>query len=234
MQTYPFSFTAQRGSTTIPAQGDLFVYESAENAGGELRVKVKPDNAGEITLRPGQRFRSHTRVTAWNITSYTGTEVVNGSFIIGEGEFDDANTVNTFKLDGTFVNSVNVNNTLANPVPVAFDTKKSLPMEEIVEYTNSIPINNPAVGAFQVFSPAQNTNGMVVVMSETNAGTLLAKTSTPTSKTDGDIIPFQARMQNVGNYGIIHARSIKIDAGKGLWFWADSAGTYSNVMFRKL
>lgn len=235
MQTYPFSFTAQRGSTTIPAQGDLFVYESAENAGGELRVKVKPDNAGEITLRPGQRFRNPTRVTAWNITSYTGTEVVNGSFIIGEGEFDDANTLNTFKLDGQFANNVTVNNTDVNPVRVEFDPKKRLAMEDIVEYTGSVNVGqiaSPGTSVTKIFDPVDNPNGTLVVCSSAvNNATMLAKISPPSGAFDGDVVPFQV-LQTSGGY-VAFPRTIKIPAGKGLYVWATQYASFS-ILFRKL
>lgn len=229
MQTYPFSFTAQRGSTTIPAQGDLFVYESAVNAGGELRVKVKPDNAGEIVLRPGQRFRNPARVTAWNITSYTGTEIVEGSFIIGEGEFDDANTVNTFKLDGTFTNNVSVNNTPANPVPVAFD--KSLSMENLIEYTGSksYAAGVAIAGANVILTPAQNPNGVVLVNAFTSGtASLVAKATVPTAEFDGDVV------LSIVGYNAAFTRAIKIPAGKGVYVWANTAGQLINVLHRVL
>ena len=232
MQTYPFSFTAQRGSTTIPAQGDLFVYESAENAGGELRVKVKPDNAGEITLRPGQRFRSHTRVTAWNITSYTGTEVVSGSFIIGEGEFDDANTVNTFKLDGTFVNTVKVNNPAIDPVNVRLISTEV--QEGVVKYNKAYVSENLEMGATQVMAPGENVNGALSVTAYSNSAnvTLIAAAVAPVKWSDGDLLLYDIYDSNLkGNRPIF-----EIKAGLGLWvFRRNSAGiAMFNSLIKKL
>lgn len=250
MQTYTFSFTAQRGSTTIPSEGDLFVYESSKNESGEMRVKVRPDNGGEIVLRPGQRFRNPNRVRAWNITSYTGIEAVEGSFIIGEGEFEDSNIINTFKLDGTFSNTVTIdnttdnrvpvsisdvriNNTTAQRVPVTLDPSQPLNVSgNIMAYTHSFAVIGPqAAGVpLQLLAAANNVNGAILnrfeaIMQPSSqmVAALLAKATAPINSVDGDVIWMSVVGTGLGKYAMEVGNQVKIPAGKALWYFPSNA-----------
>lgn len=108
----------------VHVAADLFVYESGATvpADGNSRIVVQTDTGTEIVLRPGQRFRvgaSGGMPGRFGIRGLDPAAELNIEAVIGTGEFDDANTLNTFKLDGTFTNTVKVNNTVGEAVPVA-------------------------------------------------------------------------------------------------------------------
>lgn len=196
METYPLSFTALKGFQNLPAQGDLIVYESANVAlNAETRVRVKPDSGGEVWLKPGQWFRATQMVTNWSIKSFNGNDVIDAFFVIGSGDFGDANTLNKFTLDATFANNVAVTNTGANPVPVSIqnaqveitndagnrigvtlDTAQTIPVSiagtvnvagTTVNYTNAFADAGTAAQVAQVvFTPAQNPNGAYLEFAE--------------------------------------------------------------------
>lgn len=186
---------------------------------GDTRILVKPDNGNEIALRPGQRFRlpkDQGKASSWMFRSFDGYSAISGAIIIGSGEFDDANTLNTFKLDGTFTNTVKVNNTVAERVPVTLDVSQLLKLDtsqllkldpstiinvagNTVQYTNSfVDASNANVAAQIIFTPAQNPNGAYLELAEVaivptgSAGymqvALLAKNGPPANATDGDVL----------------------------------------------
>jgi hypothetical protein len=159
----------------------------------ESRIIVKPGNGNDIALRPGQRFRLPPGETAnqWQVRSYDGTTEIDGAFIIGSGEFEDSNTLNKFKLDASFSNSVQVTNTTGQRVPVTLDTAQTLPVslstiqinnttaqrvpvtldpaqvlntsESVVAYTKTYSSNAPSTGAaIQILAPAENVNGVIL------------------------------------------------------------------------
>lgn len=122
----------------------------------ENRIIVKPDNGNDIVLRPGQRFRvpPGERANQWQVRSFDGTTDIEGSVIIGSGEFEDSNTNNRFKLDASFANSVQVTNNTSQRVPVTLDTAQTLPVS-----LSSIQINNTTAQRVPVtLDPAQVLN----------------------------------------------------------------------------
>jgi hypothetical protein len=194
MQSYAFSLkpTLQGQAIQLSARGNLFVYESGNGPtlSSETRVYVKPDSGAEILLRPGQRFRPANSAQTWYIRLY-GTENVDGFFIIGEGDFDDANTVNVMKLDASFANNVAVTNDAAHAIPIMAPVALPVTIQNSqVEITNDagnrIPVSlDPtqvpgaaapimaytnyksftalaANGVGTIFTPAENTNGVII------------------------------------------------------------------------
>lgn len=176
---------------TLPAAGDLFVYESAANQTAETRVRVRPDNGGEIILRPGQQFRAQSPAERWNVRSYSGVENIDGFFIIGRGGFADSNTKNTVTLDARFANVVTVTNNAENRVPVSVDVTQTMPVsmagevevkndagnplavsimgvgqvqENLIAYTGCLVYDNQSIvgNVMQVVAPAANVNGVIV------------------------------------------------------------------------
>lgn len=173
--------------------------ERVVNDDYESRIVVKPDNGNDIVLRPGQRFRlpPGERANQWQIRSYDGTTDIDGQIIIGSGEFEDSNTVNKFKLDATFSNTVQVSNTTAQRVPVTLDTAQTLPVSMTATKINNttaerVPVSldpaqvfNTSEGtvaytkawasfaalaagaAVQVLAPAENVNGVILNMFKT-------------------------------------------------------------------
>lgn len=190
MQTYPLALPAGGAATTIQVEADLFVYESgtAAPATGDTRIAVKGDNGTEILLRPGQRFRSPEAATRFTISAYDRVTAIAGFIIIGSGEFDDANTLNTFKLDASFANTVEVTNTPAKPVPVALPAAAEIKINNTnasrvpvtldpaqvlniagstVQYTHSfVDMTTANISAQQIFSAAQNPNGAFLELVE--------------------------------------------------------------------
>lgn len=128
---------------TLPTAGDLFVYESAANQMAETRVRVRPDNGGEVILRPGQQFRAQSPAERWNVRSYSGVENIDGFFIIGRGGFADSNTKNTVTLDASFANMVTVTNSPANRVPVSVDVTQTMPVSMVGEVEVKNDAGNP-------------------------------------------------------------------------------------------
>lgn len=184
METYPFKLAVGTSALTIPARGDLFVYESVTSTGAAA-VRVKPDNGGEIILRPGQRFRTPTTTERWNIRM-DGTDPVDGFFNIGEGDFDDANTKNVFKLDATFANTVTVTNDAAHAVPVAINgltpvagampvTLMNAQIEIVNDVGNRIPVSLDPSQSFGVSAPVMAyTNYVALNIAAASGGTLIA------------------------------------------------------------
>lgn len=254
MESYPLSFTALKGKNTLPASGDLFVYESAVAAtNAETRIRVKPDNGGVVILRPGQWFRNPNKVTNWALESYNGNDVIDSVFVIGFGEFGDANTLNKFTLDASLTNSVTVTNSTAQRVPVTMDTSQLLKLDpntvvniagNTVQYTNSYANNSGgALSPGVVFTPASNPNGAYIEFAEvalnTNSTTatalvsLIAKSTAPVNDADGDVVMLAASGGSTGSTVASAAvcaltQRIKIAAGKGLYVWQNSNAYVAN------
>ncbi len=210
---------------------------------GDTRILVKPENGAEIILKPGQRFRIVEKASRWFVRSYDSISPINGSVIIGSGEFEDSNTANTFKLDGTFTNSVNVNNTPAQRIPVTLDTTQVLNIAgNTVQYTNSFADTSvTAVTAQVIFSPASNPNGAYLELVETSILqanvnnhfsklSLIAKASAPTSSVDGDVVYLNHTSMYTTATGVTQlafndkqTTRIKIPAGKGLYLNLENA-----------
>lgn len=192
----------------IPSPGAGIAYGP-----GEGRIRVKPDTGGEIVLRPGQRYRTPERTTRWTIRQY-GAETLEGWLIIGEGDFDDANTKNSVKLDATFANVVTVANDTSTRVPVSFDPNQIINQgAPIMAYTHSKSnINLPQGGStwVQVLTPAENVNGVIVEQLITTVGCAFsAKATMPANMHDGDVL-------SIGTPTLDTTRR-KIAAGKALW-----------------
>lgn len=226
MHSYPLNL-APGAARDFTAQADLFVYESGAVTPdtGDLRIIVKPDTGGEIVLRPGQRFRLAPGATAtnWNVKANDAAVTITGNLIIGAGEFDDANTLNTFKLDGTFTNTVKVNNTTAERVPVSLDVAQTQPVSivgtvnvagQTVNYTHSWSDAAIAAQVAQVIiAPSANVNGAYIEFAEFSCaggtsgtqaaayiGALIAKAGVaPVSSTDGDVVMAAVMSQTVVN-----------------------------------
>lgn len=226
METYPINLTPGNGGAyQIPATGDLFVYESATTA-GDVRIRVKPDTGGEIILKPGQRFRTPERTTMWTIR-LVGTDPVAGFLIIGEGDFDDANTLNKVTLDAQFANNVTVMNSAANRVPVSLDPNQLLQQAgPILAYTNSVKAALLANAVTQVIAPSVNVNGIIIekqIFVNGNSVYSQAKAAMPTGADDGDVLAF----------GLITER-IKIAPGKGVFCYASGTANTTYMLYTVL
>lgn len=182
METYLFKFTSgpQGGAIVIPATGDLFVYESADgDPNNERRVRVRPTGGGgEVVLRPGQQFRTSSKVTGWNVRSYTGAETLNGAFIIGEGHFADSNTKNTLSLDAAFANNVTVMNDNGQRVPVSLDTAQILPVFMMNEVEVKNDSGNPLTVAIDS-NTQDNIGGLIVNYTHAYASNAAGNANTP-------------------------------------------------------
>jgi hypothetical protein len=236
MQTYPLKLSPTVTSIPIGVQGDLFVYESGDAGAGDSRICVKPENGAEIILKPGQRFRIKGTAQRWNVSLKDATSNLTANIIIGEGEFDDANTLNKFTLDATLTNNVTVDNTPANRVPVSLDTSQILNVAgDIVSYTHkySSITTAPSGTAVNLLPAATNINGAVLNKFEVIAGSasgiivvVLANANTPANLTDGDVLwsgfTASATMTRF-ELDIAKNGQIKVPAGKGIWYMADAS-----------
>jgi hypothetical protein len=226
VESYSIKFTVAAGNQNLPASGDLFVYESAVGA-GETRLRVKPDNGGEMILRPGQWFRNPDKVTQWAIKSYNGNDVVDAVIVIGFGEFGDANTLNKVTLDATFANKVEVTNTTEKRIPVTLDTAQIITTAgNVMTYTASYSSGVPSGGgAIALLSPGTNVNGVIVNAFDyvgqppgNFVFTVLAKASPPTGQADGEVI-FSGMLAVSVLTSFSMQKAVKVAAGKGVYFY---------------
>jgi hypothetical protein len=215
---------------------------------GDTRIKVKPENGGELVLKPGQRFRiaPDQQASRWYISSYDGKSRIAGQVIVGSGDFDDANTLNKVQLDASFANNVYVNNTQAQRIPVALDPNVPLNIAgQTVNYTNAFADATTAAGTVAVVTAAQNPNGMYVELAEISGSggnnvfgetALVAKAgAAPASITDGDVLMVTTCAGYAGgstsaNYGFVNDRlpaRVKVAAGKGLYLVSAAAWSTS-------
>jgi hypothetical protein len=258
MQTYLLNLTPGLPFTAYQTSGDLFVYESG-TAGvdtADRRIVVKPDSGGEITLRPGQRFRiaPGQKAEMWSVRTLDNSVTLTGSIIIGSGEFDDANTLNKFTFDtGSGALPMNVVNDTAHRVPVSLGNASLNVSNPIMDYTETFFRNsNILAGAVQIVDPARNVNGIIlqrwdVRQASANNGaipggmlSLLAKTAAPTGLTDGDIL-FTGGLATAGggswtdyhsNDGTTNTLgAIRIPAGKGLYLYTNNSMTFNTGGF---
>lgn len=239
MQSYPINFTPAVPGRTFQANANLFVYESGtEAAGGNTKILVKPDNEAEVVLKPGQAFRLSADQMAGNWTVHTQdpNASITGNIVIGSGEWYDANTLNTFKLDATFANNVNVTNDNAhavpvsivqaaqieiandsgNRIPVTLDPAQSLNISaNVMAYNQSYASTAAAVAnnAIQLLAPIANVNGAIlnkfesIVNPTTNiAWAVIAKATAPANLADGDVL-----VSGCGSSGF---QRISMDIGK--------------------
>ncbi|WP_228892545.1 hypothetical protein [Pseudoduganella aquatica] len=256
MQSYPFALDATNPSVTIAVAGDLFVYQKGIST-GNAELSVKSDIGGEVDLIPGQRIRLPGKPTRWTLKVKDGVSAVTGKIVIGSGEFDDANTLNTFKLDGTFSNTVKVSNTpaealpvtfgaitvgntSANRVPVALDPNLALNIASgsTVAYTHKY-ISNASSAAntpIELLTAATNVNGVVLEKFDLLAGSsctfvVLAKATAPVSPTDGTVVYGSNASGNAYvSMDLQKNGRVKIPAGLALWymsFQVDSASLRS-------
>jgi hypothetical protein len=101
-------------------KGTFFTLESTEKTGtGDQRIIVKPDNGDTLILKAGQGFRLKDMTVQWLIWAYDPAATIYANIIVGDGEFQDSNTLNKVTLDASFANNVTVMNTTASPVPVS-------------------------------------------------------------------------------------------------------------------
>lgn len=254
MHSYPLNL-APGAARDFTAQADLFVYESGAVTPdtGDLRIIVKPDTGGEIVLRPGQRFRlaPGAKATNWNVKANDAAMTITGSLVIGAGEFDDANTLNTFKLDGTFTNTVKVsnttaervpveldaaagikiNNTTAQRVPVSLDSQQSINVSgALVTYTHKYVGNTASLAqtAIAMLAAASNINGAVLEKFDVNIGTgtlftIVAKATPPASTSDGDVLFMSSGPVGVNSLDMAKSGRIKVPAGMGIWYVSQAA-----------
>lgn len=258
MQSYPLILSPATPAKSIPAAADLFVYESGVVTPdtGDARIIVKADSGSEITLRPGQRFRLVGQQTNWAIRAYDPSVSIVAQVIIGSGEFDDANTLNTFKLDGGFANSVTVTNTTGQRVPVAIDPNAVLNTGLIVAYTDSFSTvytnsTNTGGGVVQMLAAARNVNGAVMNRFEiesTTAGisgfaTVLAKATAPISEFDGVVLFRKILVSGAAvrvSQDVSRDGMVKVPPGLGIWYvfgngaLAGVDGAYKSALFTVL
>jgi len=243
MQSYPFTLKPGNSSAIqLSAQGNLFVYESGTGANdaSEVRVWVKPDTGSEILLRPGQRFRPSQKANLWNIRLMDGGTQIDGYFIIGEGDFDDANTKNVFKLDAEFANVVTVDNDAAHRIPVALDSNVPLTIAgSTVTYTTSWANDVASDGTATILTPAANVNGAYLEFAMIDAAisngggqgyisaAIVAKASAPASATDGDVLLVCRALSPSGGVAAKTTtlpNRVKVPAGKGVYLVQSGVG----------
>ncbi|MCE3602381.1 hypothetical protein LXA47_01975 [Massilia sp. P8910] len=251
IQTYDFVVGTNK-SVEISAQGRYVYYQagstplidagSASASAGNQGIKCTAGGTGtSVVLMPGQSLRLPASEKApgyWRIDNAKNLEQVYGKLLVGEGEFTDANILNTVRLDGSVVNLMKVSNSTAERVPVKLDPNDIYMMGPIVQYTDSLLNPNVMpIGATTIVSPAANVNGVILskvtLASDASATySLLTKASAPTNVYDGNVLYYIAPGAPV----LDNVQAIKIPAGRGLYFFASAncAGAMRNLLWAVL
>lgn len=169
LQVYDFQLAASTGATfDVQAQGRYIYYYAGTtplNTDGNNVLLVRAGTSGNtLPMKPGQCYRidpDEATPTYWRIQNVAGAEVINGKLLIGEGEFLDMNTNNTFKLDATFANNVKVTNADVDGVPVRNKRLTNVPTPTIVTagVAQTLISNDPTLEQLRV----RNTNGSATV-----------------------------------------------------------------------
>lgn len=214
---------------------------------GAQRIKVRPGGTGnEILLMPGQSFKldpADKEPGTWRIENYGATETITGQIMIGTGEFNDANTLNTIKLDATFANSVTVVNSTAARVPTTADITQTIPVSiagnvnvttgGAVAYTNAFTsAAQTNATAVEVLAAASNTAGVDVKRVRHSGGSnltgtvaLIAATSAPAGLTTAGNQVIWSAGYVTENPDSVQGDAIRVPTGKGLWFIGDVSET---------
>ncbi|HEX8611938.1 MAG TPA: hypothetical protein VF800_11685 [Telluria sp.] len=240
IQTYDFVVGVNK-SVEISAQGRYVYYQAGSTAlidagtasanAGNQGIKCTAGGTGtSVVLMPGQSLRLPANEKApgyWRIDNAKNLEGVYGKLLVGEGEFTDANILNTVRLDGSVVNLMKVSNSTAERVPVKLDPNDIYMMGPIVQYTDSLFHATPlGAGAYVLVSPAANVNGVILsktlLTSDASAAySLLTKSSTPANVVDGNVLYYVGPTSPV----IDNVQAIRIPPGRGLYFYASSTTT---------
>jgi hypothetical protein len=233
----------------IPCVGNGIWFESGASTTSNPYVSVKPDTGAEFTLKPGQHCQDQSIQTGtWRITALDPTANITGRVIIGNGDFGDSNVNNTFKLDGTFVNSVNVNNTTAQRVPVTLDTTQSIGINNTTANripvsldtsqtlqlaTNTVAYNSAFTStagssintAIQMLPAASNVNGAIlnkfdIIVSSNTPFAVIAKATAPANIGDGDVLfCADANAATATKYSLDISKDGQIKAQAGKGIW---------------
>lgn len=237
MDYQPLAFSPSKKTNPLASKGDGFFYIDATAADGvNTRISITPAGGNAIVLKPGQWFRLEREVEKWDIASVDGTATFTGNIVIGSGDFGDSNINNTFKLDGGFANSVNVNNTIAQRVPVTLDTTQTITVRNgAMAYTNTYASTaaSAANTAIQMLAAATNVNGAVLnkfdITGSAAAGTaivVLAKATAPANIADGDVL-FSGYVTANGGFSmsldITKSGMPQVAAGKGIWYMSSAS-----------
>lgn len=237
MQSRTINTNLAGASITIPCTGSGFWFESGTSTTSNSYIIVKPDTGAEFRIKPGQSVKDpKVQVSTWTVHAEDPAAIITGNIIIGNGDFNDDNVSNTFKLDATFANTVNVTNTAAQRVPVSLDPAQVLNIPgAIVAYTNSHISAGSSVTntAIQILAAAANVNGAILNKFELIASsslaaavTVLAKATAPGAISDGDVLfgaVLQAGVPARIALNTAECGSVKVPAGKGIWYISNSA-----------
>lgn len=169
LQVYDFQLAANVGASfDVQAQGRYIYYYAGTtplNTDGNNALLIRPGTSGNsLLLKPGQCYRmdaNESSPTYWRLQNFVGAEVITGKLLIGEGEFLDMNTNNTFKLDATFANNVKVTNADVDGIPVRNKRLTNVPTPTIVTagVAQVLISNDATLEQLRV----RNTNGSATV-----------------------------------------------------------------------
>jgi hypothetical protein len=232
-----YAGNVQLESGTLPTPYQESGAVQASGAGGDSRIKVKADSGSEIVLKPGQRVRMTEQAQRWYVTSMDGMTPMTVNAIIGNGEFDDANTLNKFTFDSTSAAiSTRITNDTTQRVPVTLDPAQiAKETNDGQTYTTSWNVST-ATSAGQVYTvvaPGANVNGIRLLRSvftkdNTQGGffAVLARSgAAPTNIYDGDcIVMVPPNSSGDTSYQTFHnSDPIIIPPGKGLYVVSNAA-----------
>jgi hypothetical protein len=200
------------GSQRVEVSGRFFKYTSGA---GKIRVTTNKGAVIDLTVGQGVWGEEYSSLV---VQDRSGAGIV-GTILAGNYDFRD----DTVALSGSV--NVSVLNDAAHRVPISMDQNELMKLDRpVAAYTDSWRGTVATLTTGTVFTPAQNTAGMVVEFgwSSTAGMLLVAHTSMPNnSGSTGDILSNSLyQVQNFGDFV-----RIKIAAGKGLYVCNPTGGS---------
>lgn len=214
LETYTYTIPAG-GSIQIPAPNDNFYVNASTGP-----LSVRGDTFGRLRgLVAGQGLKG---------VPFNRLELID--------ESGAPNTVTILLTPAEFVNQV-FSGSVSIIGGVLTDAQlraSRVPVRAELPYSISTTVSMVS-GAATLLTPAQNTNGFVIANLEAAGtatagvgnGTFLAKTSAPTTLTDGDLLGLAGLYQAGATNTIIgKVQNVVVPAGKGIYWYGVAGATY--------
>lgn len=220
MKTYNFSLASATDTVVFDTLVRVIRYDEGSGTGTpSIRIKSLSDGSFDVEMKPGKVLKLPDIVRGLVITNLTAGAIT-GKITIGAGDITDNNLSGTVTLDAA---------ALAALESVDLNAATLATMRQPLAGTNSYSQSGAMTAntAVQVFAPAANVNGAILlgasISGYSSEVSLLAKTSAPANDGDGDLmLRSLIRSYSTGSASNFYSDSCYmpqlVDAGKGLYF----------------
>lgn len=220
MKTENFSLATSTAVQIFHTLTRVIRYDEGSGTGTPL-IRVRSLNTGDldVEMKPGKLIKLPAAVDGIVITNLTANPIT-GKITLGAGDVEDNNLSGTVTLDSASLAAL-------ESVDLNAATIDMLMVKSSGSY--AVSTGGTAATSYQVIDPATNINGLWVTEANIfgyNSGaaqgiTLLAKSSSPSSRQDGEVI-----LNAGGSAGVVCNAQLNkpayIPAGLGLYFRYES------------